>query len=188
MKNSPCIVVDKAGVRLSLFFVYTGANFAPLPVDPFFSHPSPLTHSLTHTLTQNRSPASGTATSMWGMSCENRQQIPPERAQQGCMLRLTAPHNPKVVGSNPAPATTSRRTLVVRRIFLRKMRLHRSGCRSSPQKVSLRLHCSLASALTTFRLATNFLRIFPLFRNQEQAGLDALPVPFSPHFCRLTHI
>ena len=64
-----------------------------------------LTHSLTHTLTQNRSPASGTATSMWGMSCENRQQIPPERAQQGCMLRLTAPHNPKVVGSNPAPAT-----------------------------------------------------------------------------------
>ena len=42
---------------------------------------------------------------MWGMSCENRQQIPPERAQQGCMLRLTAPHNPKVVGSNPAPAT-----------------------------------------------------------------------------------
>ena len=72
-------------------------------------------------------------------------------------------HNPKVVGSNPAPATTSRRTLVVRRIFLRKMRLHRSGCRSSPQKVSLRLHCSLASALTTFRLATNFLRIFPTF-------------------------
>ena len=42
---------------------------------------------------------------MWGMSCENRQQIPPERAQQGCMLWLTAPHNPKVVGSNPAPAT-----------------------------------------------------------------------------------
>ena len=104
-ENCPCIVVDKAGVRFSLFFVYTGANFALLPVDPFFSHPSPLTHSLTHTLTQNRSPASGTATSMWGMSCENRQQIPPERAQQGCMLRLTAPHNPKVVGSNPAPAT-----------------------------------------------------------------------------------
>ena len=33
----------------------------------------------------------------------------------------------ETVGSNPAPATTSRRTLVVRRIFLRKMRLHRSG-------------------------------------------------------------
>ena len=105
MKNSPCIVVDKAGVRLSLFFVYTGANFAPLPVDPFFSHPSPLTHSLTHTLTQNRSPASGTATSMWDMSCENRQPTPLERPQQVCMLRLTTPHNPKVVGSNPAPAT-----------------------------------------------------------------------------------
>ena len=84
--------------------------------------------------------------------------------------------------------TTSRRTLVVRRIFLRKMRLHRSGCRSSPQKVSLRLHCSLASALTTFRLATNFLRIFPLFCNQEQAGLDALPVPLFPRLCRATHI
>ena len=69
----------------------------------------------------------------------------------------------ETVGSNPAPATTSRQTLVVRRIFLRKMRLHRSGCRSSPQKVSLHLHCSLASALTTFRLATNFLRIFPTF-------------------------
>ena len=86
----------------------------------------------------------------------------------------------ETVGSNPAPATTSRQTLVVRRIFLRKMRLHRSGCRSSPQKVSLRLHCSLASALTTFRLATNFLQIFPLFRNQEQAELDALPVPLFP--------
>ena len=95
MKNSPRIVVDKAGVRLSLFFVYTGANFA-LPE---------LTHFLTHTLTQNRSPASGTATSMWGMSCENRQPTPLERAQQACMLRLTTPHNPKVVGSNPAPAT-----------------------------------------------------------------------------------
>ena len=104
-KNSPRIVVDKAGVRLSLFFVYTSANFAPLPVDPFFSHPSPLTHFLTHTLTQNRSPASGTATSMWGMSCENRQPTPLERTQQICMLRLTTPHNPKVVGSNPAPAT-----------------------------------------------------------------------------------
>ena len=32
---------------------------------------------------------------MWGLSCENCQQIPPERAQQGCMLRLTTPHNPK---------------------------------------------------------------------------------------------
>ena len=32
---------------------------------------------------------------------------------------------------------TSRRTLVVRRIFLRKMRLHRTGCRSSPRKVTL---------------------------------------------------
>ena len=181
-KNSPRIVVDKARVRLSLFlslfFVYTGANFA-LPE---------LTHFLTHTLTQNRSPASGTATSMWGMFCENSQPTPLERAQQVCMLRLTTPHNPKVVGSNPAPATTSRRTLVVRRIFLRKKRLHRSGCRSSPQKVSLRLHCSLASALTTFRLATNFLRIFPLFCNQEQAGLDALPVPLFPRLCRVTHI
>lgn len=38
-KNSPRIVVDKAGVRLSLFFVYTGANFALLPVDPFFLAP-----------------------------------------------------------------------------------------------------------------------------------------------------
>ena len=36
-----------------------------------------------------------------------------------------------------AAAPTSRRTLVVRRIFLRKMRLHRSGCRSSPRKVTL---------------------------------------------------
>ena len=42
---------------------------------------------------------------MWGMSCENRQPTPLERAQQACMLRLTTPHNPKVVGSNPAPAT-----------------------------------------------------------------------------------
>lgn len=41
MKNSPCIVVDKAGVRLSLFFVYTGANFAPLLVDLFFPAPLP---------------------------------------------------------------------------------------------------------------------------------------------------
>ena len=32
---------------------------------------------------------------MWDLSCENCQQIPPERAQQGCMLRLTTPHNPK---------------------------------------------------------------------------------------------
>ena len=44
-------------------------------------------------------------TSMWGMSCENSQQILLKRAQQFCMLRLTTPHNPKVVGSNPAPAT-----------------------------------------------------------------------------------
>ena len=42
---------------------------------------------------------------MWDMSCENRQPTPLERAQQACMLRLTTPHNPKVVGSNPAPAT-----------------------------------------------------------------------------------
>ena len=39
MKNSPCIVVDKAGARLSLFFVYTGANFALLLVDLFFPAP-----------------------------------------------------------------------------------------------------------------------------------------------------
>ena len=32
---------------------------------------------------------------MWGMSCENRQPTPLERAQQVCMLRLTTPHNPK---------------------------------------------------------------------------------------------
>ena len=42
---------------------------------------------------------------MWGMSCENCQPTPLERTQQVCMLRLTTPHNPKVVGSNPAPAT-----------------------------------------------------------------------------------
>ena len=80
-------------------------NLFYLIVDPFFDPLFAVTHFLTHTLTQNRSPASGTATSMWGMSCENSQQILLKRAQQFCMLRLTTPHNPKVVGSNPAPAT-----------------------------------------------------------------------------------
>ena len=32
---------------------------------------------------------------MWDMSSENRQQLPLERGQQVCMLRLTTPHNPK---------------------------------------------------------------------------------------------
>ena len=32
-------------------------------------------------------------------------------------------------------------------------------CSSSPRKVTLRLRCSLVNALTTLRLATNFLRI-----------------------------
>ena len=45
--------------------------------------------------------------------------------------------NQKVGGSSPSWRATSRRTLVVRRIFLRKMRLHRTGCRSSPRKVTL---------------------------------------------------
>ena len=45
--------------------------------------------------------------------------------------------NQKVGGSSPSWRATSRRTLVVHRIFLRKMRLHRTGCRSSPRKVTL---------------------------------------------------
>ena len=64
----------------------------------------------------------------------------------------------EAAGSNPVTSTTSRRGLVPRRIFLRKMRLRRTACRSSPQKVTLRLRCSLINALTTLRLATNFLR------------------------------
>lgn len=39
-KNNPRTVIDNAGIRFSLFFVYTGANFALLPVDLFF--PAPL--------------------------------------------------------------------------------------------------------------------------------------------------
>ena len=58
----------------------------------------------------------------------------------------------------------SRRILEVRRIFLRKTRLHSSDCRSSSAKVTLRL----INALTTLRLAVGFFagwccRCFPVF-------------------------
>lgn len=97
-------------------------------------------------------------------------------------LLLSALRLYKGQASKVSTPSTSRRTLVVRRIFLRKMRLHRSGCRSSPQKVSLRLHCSLASALTTFRLATNFLRIFPTF---PQPGTGRARCPACSFFSSL---
>ena len=42
---------------------------------------------------------------MWVMSFQNSQQTPPKTAQWACLLWLTTAHNPKVVGSNPAPAT-----------------------------------------------------------------------------------
>ena len=35
-KNNPRTVVDNAGIRFSLFFVYTGANFALLELTLFF--------------------------------------------------------------------------------------------------------------------------------------------------------
>ena len=64
-----------------------------------------MTHFLTHFLTQNRVSSSGMGTPMWVMSFQNSQQTPPKTAQRACLLWLTTAHNPKVVGSNPAPAT-----------------------------------------------------------------------------------
>ena len=47
-------------------------------------------------------------------------------------------------------------------------------CSSSPQKVTLRLRCSLVNALTTLRLATNFLRK----RARAQLFLSGLQFPY----------
>ena len=104
MKIAPALSLTRRGFDFPYSLFIPAQILRCCRLTHFFS-PLPLTHLLTHTLTQNRSPACGTATSMWGMSCENRQPTPLERAQQACMLRLTTPHNPKVVGSNPAPAT-----------------------------------------------------------------------------------
>ena len=68
---------------------------------------------------------------MWGMSCENRQPTPLGRTQQVCMLRLTTPHNPKVVGSNPAPATTSS-THMGTRFFMPLMGIHAKEFQQTP--------------------------------------------------------
>ena len=62
-----------------------------------------------------------------------------------------------------------------------KSRLRRSDSRSSPQKVTLRLRCSLINALTTLRLAINFLRIraraFLCFVSSYRACLYLHPNP-----------
>lgn len=79
-KNNPRTVIDNAGIRFSLFFVYTGANFALRELTHFFDPLFAVTHFLTHFLTQNRVSSSGMGTPMWIMSCQNSQQTPPKTA------------------------------------------------------------------------------------------------------------
>ena len=62
-------------------------------------------------------------------------------------------------GSNPSLSATSERVTLVPIFLFRKKSVTRSTVPPFPQKVTLRLCCSLVNALTTLRLATNFLRV-----------------------------
>lgn len=56
-------------------------------------------------LTQNRKRVDGSNGDSSAGKYFFLEQIPPESAEKPPSAPLTAPHNPKVVGSNPAPAT-----------------------------------------------------------------------------------
>ena len=69
----------------------------------------------------------------------------------------------EAAGSNPVTSTTSEQSPLCSDVFFCLWHKKPPGaslpCSSSPQKVTLRLRCSLVNALTTLRLANNFLRI-----------------------------
>ncbi len=68
----------------------------------------------------------------------------------------------EAAGSNPVTSTTSEQSPLCSDVFFCLWHKKPPGaslpCSSSPQKVTLRLRCSLVNALTTLRLANNFLR------------------------------
>ena len=62
-------------------------------------------------------------------------------------------------GSNPpSPTTSPQAAYRLRRLFYKSHQRAHSAASPFPKKVTLRLCCSLVNALTTLRLATNFLR------------------------------
>ena len=68
----------------------------------------------------------------------------------------------EAAGSSPVTSTTSEQSPLCSDVFFCLRHKKPPGaslpCSSSPQKVTLRLRCSLVNALTTLRLATNFFR------------------------------
>ena len=86
--------------------------------------------------------------------------------------------NQKVGGSSPSWRATSEQSPLCSDVFFCLRHKKPPGaplpCSSSPQKVTLRLRCSLVNAITTLWLATNFLRK----RARAQLFLSGLQFPY----------
>lgn len=84
----------------------------------------------------------------------------PFQMLSGCVMSRSGERcvrNAEVKGSNPSGSTTSERVVLVPIFLFHKKSVTRSTVPPFLQKVTLCLRCSLVNALTTLRLATNFL-------------------------------